>query len=164
MTPEATDLFYAIHHCRAMRRLKPDPVPENLLMKLISAANQGPTGSNKQNRCQQTAPTMDWRDMNRTVHRGSHKGSQSGGTDEFSSLQYKCPGQRRQTFRPPGPLHLAQSLQGSPRGFRGLAGGSAKTQARGVIFTDSTELALPAAVRDTDHAVDSCGRCCCSAM
>ena len=32
-----------------MRRLKPDPVPENLLMKLISAANQGPTGSNKQN-------------------------------------------------------------------------------------------------------------------
>ena len=49
MTPEATDLFYAIHHCRAMRRLKPDPVPENLLMKLISAANQGPTGSNKQN-------------------------------------------------------------------------------------------------------------------
>jgi nitroreductase len=49
MTHEATDLFYAIHHCRAMRRLKPDPVPENLLMKLISAANQGPTGSNKQN-------------------------------------------------------------------------------------------------------------------
>ena len=49
MTPDATDLFYAIHNCRAMRRLKPDPVPENLLMKLISAANQGPTGSNKQN-------------------------------------------------------------------------------------------------------------------
>lgn len=49
MTTEATDLSYVIHHTRAMRRLKPDPVPEELLMKLIDAANQGPTGSNKQN-------------------------------------------------------------------------------------------------------------------
>jgi nitroreductase len=49
MTSEATDLFYTIHHCRAMRRLKPDAVPDDLLMKLIDAANQGPTGSNKQN-------------------------------------------------------------------------------------------------------------------
>jgi nitroreductase len=32
-----------------MRRLKPDPVPEDILLKLIDAANQGPTGSNKQN-------------------------------------------------------------------------------------------------------------------
>ena len=49
MTSEATDLFYVIHHARAMRRLKPDPVPEQLLMKMLNAANQGPTGSNKQN-------------------------------------------------------------------------------------------------------------------
>ena len=32
-----------------MRRLKPDPIPDGILMQLISAANQGPTGSNKQN-------------------------------------------------------------------------------------------------------------------
>jgi nitroreductase len=32
-----------------MRRLKSDPVPEEVLMQLIDAANQGPTGSNKQN-------------------------------------------------------------------------------------------------------------------
>lgn len=49
MAADTTDLFYAIHHCRAMRRLKPDPVPEELLMKMLDAANQGPTGSNKQN-------------------------------------------------------------------------------------------------------------------
>jgi nitroreductase len=49
MTSGTNDLFYAIHHTRAMRRLKPDPIPEDVLMKLIDAANQGPTGSNKQN-------------------------------------------------------------------------------------------------------------------
>ena len=49
MTSEATDLFYVIHNCRAMRRLKPDPVPDRILTKLLDAANQGPTGSNKQN-------------------------------------------------------------------------------------------------------------------
>ena len=49
MTTDATGLSYAIHHCRAMRRLKPDPVPDEMLMELLDAANQGPTGSNKQN-------------------------------------------------------------------------------------------------------------------
>ncbi|MYJ76468.1 MAG: nitroreductase family protein, partial [Gammaproteobacteria bacterium] len=37
-----------MYNCRAMRRLKPDPVPEELLLKLIDAANQAPTGSNAQ--------------------------------------------------------------------------------------------------------------------
>jgi nitroreductase len=32
-----------------MRRLKPDPVPEATLVKLIDAANQAPSGSNRQN-------------------------------------------------------------------------------------------------------------------
>ena len=42
-------LFDAMYHCRAMRRLKPDPVPRELLLKLIDAAHQGPSASNKQN-------------------------------------------------------------------------------------------------------------------
>ena len=46
---ETMDLFYAIDHCRAMRRLKPDPVPEALLIRLIRAGHQGPSGSNRQN-------------------------------------------------------------------------------------------------------------------
>ncbi len=41
-------IFEVIYNCRAMRRLKPDPVPEELLTRLVEAANQGPTGSNAQ--------------------------------------------------------------------------------------------------------------------
>ena len=42
-------LFDAMYHCRAMRRLKPDPVPRELLLKLVDAAHQGPSASNAQN-------------------------------------------------------------------------------------------------------------------
>jgi nitroreductase len=41
-------IFEVMYHARAMRRLKPDPVPEELLVKLIDAANQSPSGSNAQ--------------------------------------------------------------------------------------------------------------------
>lgn len=41
-------LFEAMFNCRAMRRLKPDPVPEELLVKLIEAGNQAASGSNLQ--------------------------------------------------------------------------------------------------------------------
>jgi nitroreductase len=41
-------VFETIYHCRAMRRLKPDPVPEALLIRLIDAGNQAPSGSNQQ--------------------------------------------------------------------------------------------------------------------
>jgi nitroreductase len=46
---EEMGLFEVMYHCRAMRRIKPDPVPEELLLKLIDAANQAPSGSNAQN-------------------------------------------------------------------------------------------------------------------
>ena len=42
-------IFETIYNCRAMRRIKPDPVPEELLLRLIDAANQAPSGSNMQN-------------------------------------------------------------------------------------------------------------------
>ena len=42
-------LSEAIYNCRAMRRLKSDEVPEELLIKLIDAARQAPSGSNTQN-------------------------------------------------------------------------------------------------------------------
>jgi nitroreductase len=42
-------LFEVMYNCRAMRRIKPDAVPEDLLVKLIDAANQAPSGSNTQN-------------------------------------------------------------------------------------------------------------------
>lgn len=42
------DLFDVMYSCRAMRRLKPDPVPEDLLVQLVDAAIQSPSGSNAQ--------------------------------------------------------------------------------------------------------------------
>ncbi len=45
---EEFSLHEAIYNCRAMRRIKPTEVPEDLLIKLIDAANQAPSGSNSQ--------------------------------------------------------------------------------------------------------------------
>lgn len=42
-------VFDVIYHCRAMRRLDSKEVPEEMLVKLIDAANQAPSGSNMQN-------------------------------------------------------------------------------------------------------------------
>jgi nitroreductase len=43
-----TALFDAMYSCRAMRRLKPDPVPEDVLLQLVDAAIQAPSSSNAQ--------------------------------------------------------------------------------------------------------------------
>ena len=48
MNSTNTDLFYIMYHCRAMRRLDTKPVPEDLLIKLVDAGNQAPSGSNMQ--------------------------------------------------------------------------------------------------------------------
>ena len=42
-------LFEAIYHMRAMRRLKPDPVPDDLIRKIIDAGLRAPTGGDVQN-------------------------------------------------------------------------------------------------------------------
>lgn len=48
--PTSNELvFDVIYSCRAMRRFKPDPVPESVLLQLVDAALQGPSGSNAQN-------------------------------------------------------------------------------------------------------------------
>jgi len=42
------DIFDVIYNCRAMRRLDTKPVPAELLVKLVDAANQAASGSNMQ--------------------------------------------------------------------------------------------------------------------
>ena len=42
------DVYEAIYTTRAMRRLKPDPVPPDLLPKLFDAAIRGPNSGNTQ--------------------------------------------------------------------------------------------------------------------
>ena len=41
-------LFATMYSCRAMRRLRSDPVPDELLLRLVDAANQAPSGRNMQ--------------------------------------------------------------------------------------------------------------------
>jgi nitroreductase len=42
------ELQDAIHNCRAMRRITPDPVDGELIVQLLDSANQGPSASNRQ--------------------------------------------------------------------------------------------------------------------
>jgi nitroreductase len=42
-------LFEAIHTARALRRIKPDPVPDHLITKVLDAAIRAPSASNTQN-------------------------------------------------------------------------------------------------------------------
>jgi nitroreductase len=48
MPPSDAKLFETMYTCRAMRRLRPDPVPDEVLLQLVDAALQGPSGSNAQ--------------------------------------------------------------------------------------------------------------------
>lgn len=45
---EEMGVLETIYNCRAMRKLESDEVPEELLVKLVDAANQAPSGSNMQ--------------------------------------------------------------------------------------------------------------------
>jgi nitroreductase len=42
-------LFEAMYSARALRRLKPDPVPQALITKVLDAATRAPSGGNAQN-------------------------------------------------------------------------------------------------------------------
>lgn len=42
------DLFETIENCRAMRRLKPDPVPDELIARILRAGACAPNGGNTQ--------------------------------------------------------------------------------------------------------------------
>ena len=44
----STDLFDVMYTMRAMRRLKPDPVPDELIVKILEAGIQAPNGGNNQ--------------------------------------------------------------------------------------------------------------------
>ncbi len=43
-----TDLFEIMHSTRAMRRLKPDPVPDDLIRKILEAGVSAASGGNRQ--------------------------------------------------------------------------------------------------------------------
>ena len=41
------DLYEAMYTTRAMRRVKPDPIPDEILGRLFDAAVRGPSGGNR---------------------------------------------------------------------------------------------------------------------
>ena len=45
---EGTDLFEILHTTRAMRRLKPDPIPEALIHEILRAGTSAASGGNRQ--------------------------------------------------------------------------------------------------------------------
>ena len=47
-TPNTADLFEIIRTTRSMRRLKPDPVPNELIRKILEAGVCAPSGGNMQ--------------------------------------------------------------------------------------------------------------------
>ena len=47
-TAETTDIFEIMHTMRAMRRLKPDPVPDELIRKILLAGQAAANGGNTQ--------------------------------------------------------------------------------------------------------------------
>src|SRR5215471_5804432 len=46
--PEGTEVFEIIHSTRAMRRLKPDPVPDELIRNILLAGQAAASGGNTQ--------------------------------------------------------------------------------------------------------------------
>ena len=42
------DIFEILHTTRAMRRLKPDPVPDALIRQILDAGIRAPSGGNNQ--------------------------------------------------------------------------------------------------------------------
>lgn len=46
--PDGPDLFEILHTTRAIRRLKPDPVPDELIRKILQAGVCAPSGGNRQ--------------------------------------------------------------------------------------------------------------------
>ena len=48
MTTEEVGLFEAIHSQRAIRYFKPDPVPDDMIRRLIEAGTKAPSGGNRQ--------------------------------------------------------------------------------------------------------------------
>ena len=42
------DIYEALYTTRAMRRLKPDPIPDDILKKIVDAGIRAPSGGNSQ--------------------------------------------------------------------------------------------------------------------
>ena len=92
-------LYEALYTTRAMRRVKPDPLPEEVVQSMLDAAIRSPSGSNAQNWRWLTVTDRStmrqlgrlyseaWIELNETVYKGKREEAEARG-DEASQRIY----------------------------------------------------------------------------
>lgn len=93
------NLYEALYTTRAMRRVKPDPLPEEVVQSMLDAAIRSPSGSNAQNWRWLTVTDRStmrqlgrlyseaWIELNETVYKGKREEAEASG-DEASQRIY----------------------------------------------------------------------------
>jgi nitroreductase len=92
------DLYEALYTTRAMRRVKPDPIPDDVLRSMLDAAIRSPSGSNSQNWRWLTVTdrsTMQelgklyaeaWIELNETVYKGARAKAEASGNESMQRI------------------------------------------------------------------------------
>ena len=88
------DLYEALYTTRAMRRVKPDPIPEDVVRLILDAAVRSPSGGNTQNwrfvtiTDRQTMGGLGelyaaaWEQLNATVYAGRRRAAEERGDEQ----------------------------------------------------------------------------------
>jgi nitroreductase len=92
------DLYEALYTTRAMRRVKPDPIPDDVLKSMLDAAIRSPSGSNSQNWRWLTVTdrsTMQklgrlyaeaWIELNETIYKGKRAEAEASGNESIKRI------------------------------------------------------------------------------
>jgi nitroreductase len=92
------DLYEALYTTRAMRRVKPDPIPDDVLRSMLDAAIRSPSGSNSQNWRWLTVTdrsTMQelgklyseaWIELNETFYKGARAKAEASGNESMKRI------------------------------------------------------------------------------
>ena len=92
------DLYEALYTTRAMRRVKPDPIPDDVLRSMLDAAIRSPSGSNSQNWRWLTVTdrsTMQqlgnlyaeaWTELNETIYKGARAKAEASGNESLKRI------------------------------------------------------------------------------
>ena len=91
-------IFEVMTTCRAMRRLKPDPVPEELLMQLIAAANCAPSGRNMQRARWIIVRDVDQKRRIADLNRRASEATARAKVDEPSALPHHDAARQRRMY------------------------------------------------------------------
>ncbi|MEN8041940.1 MAG: nitroreductase family protein [Actinomycetota bacterium] len=92
------DLHEALYTTRAMRRVKPNPIPEDVVQTMLDAAVRSPSGSNAQNWRWMTVTDRAtlrelgrlyaeaWNELNETVYKGRREVVEASGDESLKRI------------------------------------------------------------------------------